>query len=182
MLNSTKHSWGKGMIKHDDYMTKKSSWESLTPIIGENGISDLSFNTIYESAYGDGTSGKYLQEVFPNKKIIHGQYDYFKREIMDYDIEISNPPFSIAKEWLTEAKARNKPFIFIMPTQKIITQYFRKLFCGEKIQILIPRKRMHFDKLVNGKRPDNWKSACCFDCYFYTWGLNLKDDINWLDF
>jgi hypothetical protein len=163
--------------KHDDYMTPKKAWESLKPIIDK-----ISCTVIYESAYGDGMSGKYLQEIFPNKTIIHQDTDYFKREIMDYDIELTNPPFSHTKEWLEEAKARGKPFIFILPTAKIVTQYFRNLFEGEKIQIIIPRRRIHFKKLINGIMPEGWKSACAFDCFYYTWGLGLKDDINWLDF
>ena len=166
------HSNGK---KCDDYMTPKYAWENIKHLV------DKKYKVVYESAYGDGKSGKYLQEVFPNKTIIHKNMDYFEREFTDYDIEISNPPFSIAKEWLTEAKARGKPFILIMPTQKLTTQYFQKLFAGEKIQIVIPRKRIHFLKIVDGKVPEGWKNACSFDCFYYTWKLGFKDDITWLD-
>jgi hypothetical protein len=163
--------------KHDHYMTPKTAWESLKPILDKT-----SLNIIYESAYGDGMSGEYLKEIFPNKTIIHKDIDYFKREIMDYDIELTNPPFALTKEWLEEAKSRGKPFIFILPAAKICTQYFRRIFEGEKIQLIIPRRRIHFKKLVNGVMPEGWKSATCFDCFYYTWGLGLKDDVNWLDF
>ena len=166
------------MSSYDSFMTPKYVWEHIKDFVGEKYI------TIYESAYGDGESGKYLREIFPNKTIIHKDTDYFKREVMEYDLELSNPPFSITKEWLTEAKERGKPFILLLPSSKINYQYFRNLFCGEKerkIQIIIPKKRIHFVKKVNGKIPDGWKNQCSFDCFYYTWGLGLKNDINWLE-
>ena len=160
---------------HNDYMTPKYAWDNIKHLIGSK------YKVIYESAYGDGNSGKYLKEIFPNKTIIHKNSDYFKREILEYGIEISNPPFSLSKEWLTEAKARGKPFMFILPTSKLGTQYFRGLFSEQGIQIIIPRKRIHFTKLVNGVMPENWKNACCFDCFYYTWKMDLPQDIIWLN-
>ena len=167
--------WKEGGKKSNDYMTPKYAWENIKHL-----LADDKYQVIYESAYGDGNSGKYLQEIFPHKTIIHEDIDYFKREIMDYDIEVSNVTFSLSREWLEEAKARGKPFLFILPTQKLTTQYFRKLFAGEKIQIVIPRKRIHFKKLINGKPLEGWGNNCAFDCFYYTWKLGLEDDIIWL--
>ena len=75
-----------------------------------------------------------------------------------------------------------KPFILLIPSSKINTQYFRKLFSNnkDKIQIIIPKKRIHFTKLVDGKKPENWKNACNFDCFYYCWKIGLENDITWL--
>jgi hypothetical protein len=69
-----------------------------------------------------------------------------------------------------------------MPSSKINTSYFRDFFGGDKkLQIIIPRKRIHFDKLINGEKPVNYKSVCNFDCFYYCYKINLKNDITWLE-
>jgi hypothetical protein len=53
---------------------------------------------IWESAFGDGESGKYLTELGFN--VVHREIDYFNEEPDNWDIQITNPPFSKKKEWL----------------------------------------------------------------------------------
>lgn len=161
----------KTFIKHDDYMTPKSAWENIHHIIPDK--------VIWEAFYGDGKSGQYLTELGFN--VIHEPIDFFENDLGD--IIVSNPPFSKSEEVLTRLKEINKPFILILPTSKLTTQYVRKLFSGDKdFKIIIPRKRIHFTKLINGKQPENWKNACNFDCFYYCWRIeNVKDYINWLE-
>ena len=162
----------KTFLKHDDYMTPKSAWENIQHIIPKDKL-------IWEAFYGDGKSGDYLKELGFN--VIHEQIDFFENDLGD--IIVSNPPFSLSDKVLTRLKELNKPFIIILPSSKINTQYFRRLFSesDDKIQIIIPRKRIHFEKLVNGEVPVGWKNACNFDCFYYCWKINLERDITWLE-
>jgi len=160
----------KTFIKHDDYMTPKSAWEDIKDYIPKDKV-------VWEAFYGDGESGKYLTELGFNT--IHKEVDFFENDLGE--IIISNPPFSLSKEVLTRLKELGKPFIMILPSSKINTQYFRKLFADEGIQIIIPRKRIHFVKLVNGEKPEGWKNACNFDCFYYCWKMELPKDIIWLE-
>jgi len=159
----------KTFIKHDDYMTPKHAWEDIKHIIPKDKV-------IWEAFYGDGESGKYLTELGFNT--IHEEVDFFENNLGE--IIVSNPPFSLSKEVLTRLKELGKPFIMILPSSKINTQYFRELFAN-KIQIIIPRKRIHFVKLVNGEKPEGWKNSCNFDCFYYCWKMGLKKDIIWLE-
>ncbi len=68
-----------------------------------------------------------------------------------------------------------------MPSSKINTLYFRNNFINKPIQIIIPRKRIHFNKLVNGERPTECKNACNFDCFYYCYKIGLQNDITWLE-
>ena len=99
------------------------------------------------------------------------------------EVIISNPPFSLAKKIMPRLKELDKPFILIMPCSKICTQYVRENFkdTDSPLQIIIPRKRIHFQKQVNGKVPDNWENKCNFDCFYYCYKMNLPRDIIWLD-
>ena len=159
----------KNFIKHDDYMTPKYAWENIIKYIPKNKIT-------WEAFYGDGNSGKYLEEL--GLKVIHEQVDFFNNNLGD--MIISNPPFSLSKEIMNRLYELDKPFILILPASKITTSYFRK-WKDKNIQIIIPRKRIHFIKKVNGEIPKGWKNACAFDCFYYCYKMNLPKDILYLE-
>jgi len=154
----------KTFIKYDDYMTQKTDWEIIKQFIPKDKV-------IWEAFYGDGKSGEYLQEI--GFDVIHEPIDFFESD--RGDVIVSNPPFSICKEIIPRLKELDKPFILILPSSKINTQYFREYF-KDQIQIIIPLKRIQFIKdgvdLVN---------KCNFDCFYYCYKMNLPKDIVWLD-
>ena len=125
----------KTFIKHDDYMTPKYAWENIRQYIPDDKI-------IWEPFYGDGMSGIYLTELGFN--VIHEPIDFFENNLGD--VIVSNPPFSKSKEVLQRLCEFDKPFILILPASKICTQYVRHFFKNKKLQIIIPRKRIHFLK------------------------------------
>ena len=48
--------WIRPMSNHDDYMTPKHAWEAIKDYIPRDKV-------IWEAFYGDGKSGKYLEEL-----------------------------------------------------------------------------------------------------------------------
>lgn len=157
-------------MKHDDYMTPKSAWENIKQYIPKDKI-------VWEAFYGDGKSGEYLRELGFN--VIHEDVNFYDNNLGD--IIVSNPPFSDTKNIMKRLALLDKPFIIIMPSSKINTSYFRETFMNKGIQIIIPQKRIHFMKLVNGVMPDKWKNACNFDCFYYCYKMGLPKDIVWLE-
>ena len=155
-------------LKYDDYMTPKHAWEDIKEYIPNDKI-------IWEAFYGDSKSGDYLRQL--GFETIHEPVDFFDNNLGD--IIVSNPPFSKIKEILKRLLVLDKPFILILPSSKINTSYFREW--KDKIQIIIPRKRIHFQKLVNGEVPEKYKSSCNFDCFYYCYKMGLPRDIIWLD-
>jgi hypothetical protein len=150
-------------------MTPKSAWEDIKQYIPKDKL-------IWEAFYGDGVSGQYLREMGFN--VIHEDIDFYENDLGD--VIVSNPPFSDAKNVMKRLALLDKPFIIIMPSSKINTSYFRECFMNKDIQIIIPRKRIHFKKLVNGVVPDDFKSSCNFDCFYYCYKIGLTKDITWL--
>jgi len=162
----------KTFIKHDDYMTPKYAWENILHLIPKD-------KTIWEAFYGDGKSGTYLTELGLN--VIHEPIDFFDDDTLpEYDILISNPPFSQSKKIMDRLRELDKPFILIMPSPKINTSYFRA-WKDKGLQIIVPRKRIHFTKLIDGVMPEGWKNACNFDCFYYCYKIGLDKDITWLE-
>lgn len=168
MTTSQSNFHGNQWIKDDDYMTPKSAWENITQYIPKDKV-------IWEAFMGDGKSGDYLREL-GCMEVIHNYNDFFEND--EGDIVVSNPPFSQSKEIMTRLKHLDKPFILILPTSKLTTQYTQHLFSNEdgKLQIIIPKNRIHFNKNLEG-----WKKACYFDCFYYCYKMNLPRDLIWID-
>ena len=159
----------KTFTKHSDYMTPKYAWENIIDYIPKDKL-------VWEAFYGDGRSGEYLSEL--GLDVIHEPIDFFEEN--RGDIIISNPPFDIGKDIMNRMLEIDKPFILIFPASKICTSYFRA-WKDKGLQIIIPRKRIHFTKLVDGEVPTNYKSYCNFDCFYYCYKMNLEKDIIWLE-
>jgi len=159
----------KSFIKHDDYMTPKYAWDNIKHLIPSNKI-------IWEPFYGDGTSGEYLRELGFN--VIHEPVDFFENNFGE--IIVTNPPFSKVKEIMARLLILDKPFVMIMPSSKINTSYFRA-WKDKQLQIIIPRKRIHFEKKIEGKTPEGLRNACNFDCFYYCYKMNFSQDIIWLE-
>ena len=166
---------------HDDYMTPLSAWQAIAHLLPTDKV-------IWEGFYGNGQSLEYLQQLGFNAVGGKGE-DFFEHD--KGDICVSNPPFSIAAKVLQRLVDIDKPFILILPASKINTQYFRKLFSDSMtgdsqqpkqsgtIQIIIPRKRIQFDKIVNGEKVES--GNCNFDCFYYCYKMNYPRDIIWLE-
>ena len=160
----------KTFTKHDDYMTPKYAWENIQHLIPKDKV-------IWEAFYGDGESGKYLTEL--GFEVIHEPVDFFENDMGD--IIVSNPPFSKSKDVMRRLKELDKPFIVILPASKICTSYIRENYKDSELQIIIPRKRIHFIKHVDGEQLNNYKSCCNFDCFYYCYKMNLPTSIVWLE-
>jgi len=158
----------KTFTQHDDYMTPRSAWENIQHMIPKDKV-------LWEAFYGNGQSMQYLQEL---GYTVEGgpDEDFFQHN--KGEVIVTNPPFTIIPAILERLIDLDKPFILIMPSSKINTQYFRKLLTNQ-IQIIIPRKRIQFEKIVDGKKVES--NQCNFDCFYYCYKMDLERDIIWLE-
>lgn len=148
--------------KDDDYQTPKETWKSIQQYIPKDKV-------VWECFYGDGNSGKYLQDL--GFKVIHQKEDFFQHN--KGDIIVTNPPFSQKQKILQRLKELNKPFVLIMPASVLGTKMLSSLF--PDIQIIIPNGRINFIK--NGKET----KGCWFASFFYCWKMDLPKDLIFLE-
>lgn len=148
----------------DDYETPIEAWKMLEPIVPKDKV-------IWDPFYCQGLSLKNFKELGYN--IIHTNEDFFKREVPDCDIIISNPPFSNKKVVLEKLIEIDKPFILIYPTLTLNSRYFINLFKNRHIQFLVPNKRIKFLNRAAGKN-------CAFETLFFCYKMNLSNDITYL--
>ena len=151
----------------DQYNTTKDMWESISHLIPKDKI-------LFEGFMKDNYSSKsvlILREL--GFDVVGDPTIDFFGEIPKYDILISNPPYSIKKKIFERLSVLNKPFILILPISTI-TKQFTKCLERDKLQMIIPSKRMQFEKACIPL------SRCWFDCCYLCYKMNLERDITFI--
>lgn len=155
--------------KLDDYNTPFYVWKMLLDYL------NLDKNTkIYEPFYSNGVAKNYLAKLGYNN-VIHENMNFFDNyDKYDYEIIISNPPYSIKQNILKTLYNIDKPFVLIVPTAIISKLYIKTIFGKDidKLQYIIPNRRIQFERLdgYNQKRT-------AFDTIFLCFKMNLQRDI-----
>lgn len=105
------------------------------------------------------------------KSHINEGKDFFTYEPEEYDMIITNPPYSIKDKFLKRAFQLEKPFMFLLPITTLEGKVRGKMFNENKIQVLIPNKRFNFIKEKKGA----W-----FQTSWFCSRVNLKEDLIFL--
>lgn len=156
--------------KNDDYATPNEAWDEIYHFIPNKKA------VIYEPFYLDGGSGNYLKSKELN--IIHEKMDFYeKADMINYDFILSNPPFQGCKALFAFLDKLDKPFMLLLPTMKIHTNYMSKFFEKKRCQLIIPRRRIHFQKYMDGEKIPNWKKGTAFDCVWVCYKMGFEKDI-----
>jgi hypothetical protein len=143
----------------DVMLTPPHAIEPLLPLIPKDW-------TIWESACG---SERIMENSFRQQGYnvvgtdICFSQDYFLMNDFEYDIEVTNVPFSLKYKWLEKAFNRDKPFAFIVPYETTFAKEFQMLFKyyhqrTKEINVLSPERR------INYKTPQ------------YGWGKKVFDE------
>ena len=154
--------------KDDQYFTSFETWRLIEQFIPRN-------ITIWESFFSKNSkSAQYLREL--GYDVISEDVDFYKHDLGN--IIVTNPPFSDLKNVIKRLFILQKPFILIVPISKICCKYM-KVF-KNKIQIIIPSKRINFIKCdLNGDIIDQ-PNTCNFDSIYLCYKMNLSSDIVFL--
>jgi len=154
---------------YNHFITPNYIWDDIKQYIPKDKV-------IWEAFYCNGESGDYLRSL--GFDVIHEEnVDFFKNN--KGDIVVSNPPFETKKIIIERLVMLDKPFILLVPVSTICYQYSKIL--KDKLQILIPKKRINFDRYnINTHEKIHKNSGATFDCIFICYKMNLEKDINWL--
>lgn len=149
---------------HDDFYTRKTAWEQITPYISKEKI-------IYEFCLlnSNEQSKKYWKEL-GYKVIGNKNLNFLNNNIEEEtkaDILISNPPFSseIKKDILKKLVRLDKPFIIIMNSLNLFTKYFKEIFEGKDIFFIYPSTKIHYDKFKDGKLQETKNNTSFYSIY-----------------
>ena len=144
--------------KDDDWETTSITLECLCPYINEMSI-------IYDPFYCNGLVVDEWKKL--HRKCINEDKNAFDREAPDFDVLVSNIPFSLKKECMELAFSYNKPFALLMPIDSLGSKWIKKYF--DKIQVIIPNGRWSFQK------KDKETNSAWFDTCWITYGFDLPE-------
>lgn len=148
----------KNFQKNDNYSTPLSAWKNIVDYLPKDKV-------YWDPFYMNGNSKDHLESLGLN--VIHEDIDFFESaDLLEYDIIITNPPFSIKRRVLDKLFEIGKPFLLIMPVNVITYKFYRK-FVNETT-LIIPPSRIQFVKSdgIN-------QGSCPFDCFYYFWKFDL---------
>lgn len=110
--------------------------------------------------------------------------DFYTYEPKDWDIIITNPPFSGRSDLMKRLVSFNKPFIILQATQFFNNQTATKILCDNSndFKFIMPESRMGFlmyneklDKVISGK------NGTAFYSFWLCYKTLLKNTFNYLE-
>ena len=160
--------------KSNEYYTPKSAWENIIDYLPKDIIYYEPFNNIKNpksiaSRQDLIDLGLTLLDKPPYNEETK-ENDFFLDDGKDYDAIIGNPPFSIKRNILQHIKKLNKPFVLLLPSTTINTQYMRNMF-RDKLQLIVPKKRINYNYYIDTAK------SCCFDTLYFCYDMNLSKDL-----
>ncbi len=150
----------------DEYNTSREMWESIAQFIPKD-------KTIWEAFLLNNHTSKSMDYLTELGFDVVGspELDFFTSNLGD--IIVSNPPYSIKTRIFQRLSELDKPFIMILPVSTITKQFVKKLH-REKLQIIVPDKRMQFLKGTEQLK------RCYFDTMYLCYKMKLEKDITFI--
>jgi hypothetical protein len=109
--------------------------------------------TLWESACGDTSLSAELastgHRVIATDLLEGAEYDFFKYEPVHWDVQVTNPPYSIKFPWLKRSYELGKPFALLVPVdilgakkaQVLLQQYgFEIMLLDTRVDFIMPNK------------------------------------------
>ena len=161
-LDSKQLMYSKG--NNDECYTPHYAVEPILKYISQDAIVWCPFDT---------EESEFVKQI-PNNVHSHintGQ-DFFTYEPDNWDMLISNPPFTNKRKYFERALSFNKPFALIMTNTWLNDSAPKQLFKDKDLQLLMFDKRMKF---ISPDGRDNDKIT--FSSSYYCWNILPKQII-----
>jgi hypothetical protein len=169
--------------KHDDYYTPESAWQQVAHLIPRN-------SKVWEACMLGATKSKspeYLSRLDNVREVVADtNLDMLvdappKKHPINapdgVDLIVTNIPFStsIKKKVLTRLVELDIPFMIIMNSMNLYSNYMRDIFGDEisQLQVVVPRGKIHFDKLDYDTGELRETKNCSFYCVYVCYKMNI---------
>lgn len=132
---------------------------------------------LWESARGEGhIEYKLLHEGYSVIATdLNCGYDFFQFQPSAFDMQLTNPPYSIKVAWLERSYALSRPFALLMQVDTMGLKGAQELFQQHGAQVVYLNERVDYHMPEKG-----WDGAGSqFASAWFTWGLNLPRENNY---
>ena len=131
---------------------------------------------IWDCAFGSGRLAEHFNKHGFNVAGLM-DYDFLKDDshtAFNFDMIITNPPYSLKDKFLKRAFEIGKPFAFLLPTKALGEQRRGDLFRKYGIQLIVPNKRINFE--IPSKKKSPW-----FHTSWFCYKMDLPGDLNFVE-
>ena len=135
---------------------------------------------VWESAAGEGLLAQGTRKLSGSDVIetdLERGVNFFDTSLsIGYDMQITNPPFSLKYDWLKKSYENAKPFALLMPFDTWAAGTAQKLFQEFGICVIL------FNRRINFKMPNKgWAgSGSDYNVAWFCWGLpNLREPVTY---
>ena len=158
---------------NDDYTTPFEVWDNISHILPR-----APSNIIWEPFWNDDSrSAEHLRVL--GCTVISENVDFFTTSGLGTHI-VSNPPFSCKEKVFKRLHDLDMPFIIILPAHSLCTRFIKTYF-RNKLQIVIPNFRLHFEKTCYKTGERTTVKRTPFDSVYVCYKMNLSRDVIWLE-
>ncbi len=140
----------------DEFYTPEYAVRPLLPYLPSNQV-------IWECAWGTGELAGHLRAAGHHVVGCAGM-DFLKELPLQWDIMVTNPPYSHKNAFLDRAYSLGKPFAFLLPVESLGGGRVR-LYRQHGIELLVPSKRINFYD-AHGQA-----NAASFPTAWFCWNL-----------
>ena len=124
----------------------------------------------------DTEESEFVKQISEQNKVVRSHIwdgqDFFEYEPDDWDVMVSNPPFTNKRKYFERALSFNKPFALIMTNTWLNDSAPKQLFKEKDLQLLMFERRMKFNS-PDGRPNDK----ITFSSSYYCWNFLPKQII-----
>jgi len=155
---------------------KGNNDECYTPAYGVEPILEFIPEDIIVWCPFDDDNSEFVKQISKQNPVVYSHInedkDFFSYEPDEWNIIVSNPPFTNKRKFFERALSFNKPFALIMTNTWLNDAAPKQLFKEKDLQLLMFDKRMRF---VSPDGRDNNKIT--FSSSYYCWNFLPKQII-----
>jgi len=156
------------MNSKDIFYSKGKNDECYTPIEGVIPILKYIPKDCIVWCPFDTKDSQFVKEISKTNKVVYSHIDdgqdFFNYEPEQWDIIISNPPFTNKRKYFERALSFGKPFALIMSITWLNDASPKQIFEGKDMQLLMFDKRLKFIK-PNGEQMGSPTFSSAYFCY-----------------
>jgi len=157
---------------YDDYYTPKWVWEKVKPLIPKDKV-------IWEACMLNAINSKSMDIWRDWDYTVVGDttWNILECEVPECDIIVTNIPFGteIKKKILKRLIEIGKPFIIIMNSCNVYSNYFHEIMELNHTQIITPKGKLHY---CRDGEPEKKKTS--FYSVFVAYKMDLPNDKLWV--
>ena len=112
-------------------------------------------------------------------KVVSGNLNFFDVQVPLGTHIVTNPPWDCKEKVIEHLAKLDLPFIITFPVHSVCTRFIKNHF-KNKLQLIIPDTRLHFEKKDKETGKMFTLKRTPFDSCFVCYKMNLPSDLVWL--